>query len=474
MTRRSPASADDSGEDAPVTPAQARAAGALWRAAAAVLETGIPGAGEATRAGLVRAAHDARAAGLHRAATAAIRVVEHLRAASTEDPAFRLDDLVGDLRELLSVAHHLRQPQARLSTALRGTARREYRAAAGARLYGLCVEPIATASGYAGAATLLADDSGGIWQVSTVVPGGADVARFAARRPVPVGEVGLSHAELGRAGLLASAMRTSTDGRISGGRGTAAVAAEGVSWWEPPLDQLWRQPFTQQIERYLAGLEAPPVARPAAAGLLFLDAIVAGVGGGGVGMLVERRRLVAVAAHDSPELSYVDNLRLLGRAVGATVRLVVRPVGRRIAPIAVAAAWLPEAYGGHVDLGLDRLRPTDLPVPETVAPPRVEGQPSEIDAAPPLRPLRRRVERAVEGGRAAVPGDRSEVEHMRVFLPTAGEVAEELEAAAQPRTPSAEEFAQAWLAAATYLHAVGRRAERDDWLRPESGRADRG
>ena len=473
MTRRSVGGAGDPGEDAPVTPAQARAAQALWRAGAAVLETGIPGAGEVTRAGLVRAAHDARAAGLHRAATAAIRVVEHLRAVSTEDPAFRLDDLVGDLSELLSVAHRLRQPQARLSSALRGTARREYRPAAGARLYGLCVEPIAAASGYAGAVTLLADDGGDIWQVSTVVPGGADVARFAARRPVPVGEVGLSHADLGRAGLLASTMRASADGRISGGRGTQAVAAEGVSWWDPPLDRLWRRPFADQIERYLAGLEAPPAQRPAVAGLLFLDAVLTGASGGGVGLLAAGRRLVAVAAHDSPELSYVDNLRLLARTVGATVRLVARPVGRRIAPIAVAAPWLPQPYGGHVDLGLDRLRPADLPAPRPVPPSDAGAAPSEIDAAPPLRPLRRRLERAVEGGRAAVPGDRNEVEHMRVFLPTASELAQRLETAAQARPPS-DEFAQAWLAAATYLHAAGRRAERDDWLRPESGRADRG
>ncbi len=472
----------------PVSAAETRAADALWRAAASVLETGIPGAGAVTQASLLRAAHDARAVKLHRGAAAAIGVVEHLRAAATEDPSFRLADLVGDLRDLLSVAHRLRQRDARIGSELRGTARREYRVAPGARLYGLCVEPVATASGYAGAVTLLADATGTVWQVSTVVPGGPEVARFAARRPVSVGEVRLNHTDLGREGLLANQVSASADGRIGSGKGTSAVAANGVTWVQPPLDMFWQAPWEEQVDRYLAARELPPAQRPTVAGLLFVDATVLGAAGAGVALLAGGRELTAVAAHDSPELTYVDNLRLLARVPGAAVRVVARPVGRRrLAPIAFAAPWLPPSAGGHVDLGLDRLRRTDLPgVGETAAAPaRSEDQP------PPVHPLRRQLERAVEGGRAAVPGDPREVERLRAALPYAAELASRLEAASRPRrdafgrvmgasrlapddhdrpthAPSADDpahdLARAWLAAATYLHGALRSAERDGWL----------
>jgi hypothetical protein len=414
----------------------------------------------------MRAAHEARAVGLHRGAAAAIRVVEHLRAAATEDPAFRLADLVRAVHELLSVAHRLRQPGARIDRDLRGTARREYRVAAGTRLYGLCVEPVATASGYGGAVTLLADDTGTVWQVSAVVPGGADVARFAARRPVSVGEVRLSHTDLGRAGLLATSLSASADGRIGGGRGTAAVAAEGVTWFQEPLDLLWQVPWAAQIDRYLAALELPAAERPTAAGLLFVDAVLTGATADGLGLSAGGTPLLAVAAHDSPELAYVDNLRLLAQASGASLRLVARPVGRRrIAPIACAAPWLPQPYGGHIDLGLDRLRRAELPQAEPAA------MVMPVDEGPPVRPLVRRLERAVEGGRAAVPGDAVELERMRLALPYAAELAQRLEAASRPNRDAVgrvtgtdgENIARAWLAAATYVHAALRSAERAEW-----------
>src|SRR6266540_3553228 len=69
----------------PVTPVEAAAATALWDAAVAVLLTGIPGAGAVPQAVLLRAAHEARGARLPRGASAAIRVVEHLRAAHRDD-----------------------------------------------------------------------------------------------------------------------------------------------------------------------------------------------------------------------------------------------------------------------------------------------------------------------------------------------------------------------------------------------------
>jgi hypothetical protein len=228
------------------------------------------------------------------------------------------------------------------------------------------------------------------------------------------------------------------------------VSADGATWWEPPLASLW--------------------ARPPSSPLRFLDATVAGAGGDGVLLVIPDGELLAVAAHDSPELAYVDNLRLLARARGAPVRLVARPVGRRrLAPVALGAPWLPSAYRGHVDLGLDRLRRADLPV-DAPGPVRPWQLP---DDALPLQALRRRVERAVEGGRGAVPGDARELSRLSSLLPAAGELAGRLEAASRPHRDAlgrataagTEDFARAWLAAATYVHEAQRSADHDDWLR---------
>ena len=83
------------------------AAAMLWRAATPVLETGLPGAGAVAQAQLLRAVHEARGAGLPRAAAAGVRVVEGLRLGRADEARFRLADLSDDLRELLTVCHQI-------------------------------------------------------------------------------------------------------------------------------------------------------------------------------------------------------------------------------------------------------------------------------------------------------------------------------------------------------------------------------
>jgi hypothetical protein len=132
----------------------------------------------------------------------------------------------------------------------------------------------------------------------------------------------------------------------------------------------------------------------------------------------------------------------------------------------MAAPWLPPGHGGHVDLGLGWLRRADLP--ETGPP--AAGSWELPDDTPPLHPLRRRVERVVEGGRAAGTGDTTEIERMRAVLPQAAHLAQRLESTRRAqrdpfgRVAESDEFARAWLAAATYVSAALRAAERDDWL----------
>jgi len=439
------------------------AATALWRAGAAILAAGIPGSGAVPQATLLRAAHHARAVRLPRAASAAVRTVEHVRAAHREDPTFRLADLVADVRELLLVSHGLR-----CGVPNRGTARRDYRLAGNQRLYGLCCEPVVTASGYAGAVTHLVDPTGRLWQVASVTPGDVRLAALKVDTPVAVGETRLTHRELGNAGLRTTDLRASADGRISTGRAVRAVRADGAAWNEAPLDTLWRQPLRDQLVRYHAALDLPVAERPAGHDLLFVDGYLAGPVRDGVLVAAGGARLVGTAPHDAPELPYVDNLRLLAAATGAPVRLLGRPAGRgRVALVAAGADWLP---GRHVDLGVDRLRRADLP-PATAGPsePMFAADPVE---APPLHLLSRRLERGVEGGRAAVQGDPGDAERLRAAaLPTAAGLVERLDAVGhverdafgRSAAASDDRLADAWLAAAVYLVAAERAAELDAW-----------
>ena len=445
----------------PVTPVEAAAATALWDAAVAVLLTGIPGAGAVPQAVLLRAAHEARGARLPRGASAAIRVVEHLRAAHRDDPAFRLGELVADLRELLLVAHGLRSGRP-----LRGTARREYRLVGGRRLYGLCCEPVLTASGYAGAVVHLVDDTGQGWRVADVQPGGVDRAAYAPDALAPVGEARLTLRDLGRAGLLATDLRASADGRISTGRDVRAVATTGVCWSEPPLAGLWRVPVREQVARYHAGLDRPVAERPAGYDLAFLAGRIAGATRAGLLLATDTATVLVVPPHDTPGLPYVDNLRLLAAAVGAEITLVGRFAGGgRVEAIAAGGAWVGEP--GHVDLGVDRLTRAMTPapgVPPETAEPALEP--------PPLHLLGRRVERAVEGGRPAVPGDPRDAGLLRAAaLPTAAGLVDRLESACRVErdvfgravAAGADGFARAWLAASVYLTATARSLELARW-----------
>jgi hypothetical protein len=497
-----------------IGPAERDAATALWEAAAAILATGVSGAGAVSQATLLRAAHEARAQRLPRAASAAVRTVERLRAIHREDPAFRLADLVADLHEVLLVSHALR-----CGVPLRGTPRRDFHLVGNERLYGLCCEPIVTASGYAGAVTHLVDRVGRLWQAATVMPGGAALAVLKADTPVSVGEARLTHRELGRGGLFTTDLRASADGRISTGHTVRAVGAAGATWADPPLDDLWRRPLRDQLARHHAALDLAPAERPAGHDLLFVEGHIAGMVRDGVLVATDGPMLTAAASNDAPDLSYVDNLRVLGTSIGLPVRLVGRPAGRgRIAVIAVGG----EGFAGrHIDLGLDRLRQADVPPPAASrhqadgAPPtpsrhQTDGAPPtpsqhQTDAAPltpsqhqtlpaaatppnpsqhptiraagappapPLHLLRRRIERAVEGGRTAAPGDPRDAERLRAAaLLSAAELTERLDAACRigrdafgrAVAPSHDSLADAWLAAAVYLVAADRSAELEAW-----------
>ncbi|MER6068437.1 hypothetical protein ABT187_06180 [Streptomyces sp. NPDC001817] len=438
--------------------AQRAAALALRAAAAAVLEAGADGAGAVVQAELLRAAHTARLAGLHRAAASAVSLVTALRAARAGDPAYRLVDLVGGLRDVLSVAHRVPHATGAELAALRGTARQPYRPDGSLRLYGLFSEPVLTASGYAGAVTWTADPEGRLYQVSDVAPGGAGRAVGAADRPVRLGDTALTHRELSRAGLAVSGATVSPTGRLGAGAGVRAVGAPGAGWREEPLDRLWTVPVAEQLTRAFNGGHD----------LLFLEVTLLGTAveaaGGCLLAGCDGVVLRLTAAHDHPALAHRDNLRLLAAARGTALRVVARLIPAPHPRAQLLATEHPAQPGTRVDVGLDRLQRADLP-PAPASP--VRAAPSAEEA--PVHLLRRRVQQAVSGGRRVLsfPGDAgADARRLgRSGLATAGGLLGELHAAAAERSRDVfgrllpadpDRFARAWLAAARYTEEVDR------------------
>lgn len=440
------------------TPEQRAAAADLRDAAAAVLEAGTDGAGAVVQAELLRAAHTARLAGLPRAAGRAVSVVTALRAARSEDAAYRLADLAAALRDVLRLAHRLPDAEGQELSALRGSVRQPYAPNGSLRLYGLFSEPVLTATGYAGAVTWTADATGRLHTVSDVAPGGAGRATGAADRGVRIGDTTLTHRELSRAGLVVSGATVSPTGRLGAGAGVRAVRASGAAWHDEPLDRLWAVPAAEQVSRALTTDQD----------LLFLDVTLTGTVREAAGecLIADCAGLTLrlAAAHDDPALPHRDNLRLLASARGSRLRVVARLTPAPFPRALLLAVSHPTDPGARVDLGLDRLRRADVPAH---VPPAAASAPDTDEA--PVHLLRRRVHQAASGGRRvlAFPGGRDAdgPRLRRHGLVTAGELLDELHAAAADRArdpfgrllpADTGRFARAWLAAAVYTEELDR------------------
>ncbi|MCL7377245.1 hypothetical protein [Streptomyces sp. 35G-GA-8] len=463
-----PAVADESVLTPVLTPAQSMALDALREAVTAVLVSGISGSGAVHRAELLHAAHSARLAGLHRPAGTAVRIARLLGEARSDDPAFRLSGLSGELAELLDL---VRRPVAALSPA-----RRAYRPEGPLRLYGLFTEPVVTASGYAGATVYALAPDGALRTLSDVAPGGPDRALQASGTPVP-GGCALGLREFGDGGgVILTAPTVSPDGRIGGGGAVRSVRAAGAGWREAPLATLWQRPPAGQLASALGWLSQPADARSAGGDLLFLDGVVTGAGFAVAGGPTLR----LAAADERPELPYAENLSLLASRPGLALRLIARVVPDRPDRVhALAASWT--GHDGEpvrADLGLRPLNRSHIPaVPQ--------GRPEPMEAgAPPALPveldlLRRAVDRAVAGGRAvsALSADDELPRRLRaVGLTTGARRVEALTDAAGdrrhdvlgrllPADPGG--FALAWLAAAVYASAATESLLLAAWTPPD-------
>ncbi|MGW7432190.1 hypothetical protein ACWGIN_21890 [Streptomyces sp. NPDC054861] len=483
-----PAPSADPASVSAATAAQVRAATALWEAAAEALSAGVSAGGAVVQAELLRAAHTARLAGLPRAEAATLRVVRGLRAARDRSQGQRLGDLAAAFRELLAGAALLASGSAAPDAA--GTTRRAYAQGGSLRVYGLCREPVLSATGYGGVATHLTDHEGACYTVSDVRPGGLARARGAGSASVALGGAVLDHAGLARGGLRIVGATVSPDGRLGAGKGVSATPLRGVDWTEEPAAALFARPVHEAMAAALAG--GPTENGETVTPLLGCDVEVVGPAGeylvvrvAGDGPLLRLH-----PAHPHPELPHAANLRRLARHPGLALRVLGRPDLDRAAtlrPLAVGpvpgASYtlrLPEEWRGRADLGYDRLQgshfPRGTPGPEACAP-VAEGPDPLADA--PLWRVRRLLETGIAGGRRAVAeaGRGSDTAALvaplrRAGLGGAAELAAALtaEAAHRPRDAfgrltdaSADGYARAWLASAVHLAAAERSLVAASW-----------
>ncbi|MET7530392.1 hypothetical protein [Streptomyces goshikiensis] len=476
--------AEGAAEGGALTAAQLRAAAGLWGAAAEALAAGVTAGGAVVQAELLRAAHTARIAGLPRAEAAALRVVRGLRAARDRSAAQRLAELTGAFRELLYTAGMLASGAA--GAGLTGAVRRSYEAGGSLRVYGLCREPVLSATGYGGVATHLLGVDGAHYSVSDVRPGGLARARGAGAASVALGGAVLDHAGLARGGLRVVGATVSPEGRLGAGRGVRATAVGGVAWGEGPTAALFSRPAAEAV--------AAMPAEGAEPGLLGCDVRVVGASGDHVLVreLTPGSPLLRLApAHPHPELPHAANLRRIAGCPGLVLRVLGRPDLDRAAtlrPLAVGpvpgaehSLRLPPEWLGRADLGYDRLQGAHFPgdaeglVPEVSAP--AAGTDPLADS--PLWRVRRLLEAGVAGGRRAVAEAARGAEPAalaaalrRAGFGSAAELAAALTAEADRRPrdafgrlaeASAERYAWAWLAAAAHLAAAERSLVAASW-----------
>ncbi|WP_217142365.1 SWIM zinc finger family protein [Streptomyces sp. AC627_RSS907] len=421
-----PASPGRPAEPPPAAPTaeQVRAACGLWTAAAAVLSAGTAGAGAVLQAELLRAAHTARLAGLHRAENAALGVVRRLRDVRDPHSAHGLAELVPALRDLLLVAHRLKAADP--DPALIGTVRHHHRPDGPLRLHGVCREPVIGPGDLGGVVTHFLDDDGRWYTLHDVRPGGPARARRAGTAHVAIRSFLSDHVRLSRGGLIVSGAVVAPDGRLLPENGVRASFAAGRSWTAAASATVFARPAAGtaggELPAHPAGIAGGAgQARPltgcaveivAADGDELLVRVLTDRGGASpYARPVPAPPVRLAPAHRHPGLAHTANLRRLGAYPGLRIRVLGRIDPDRVTtlrPLAVgpvpgtgATLRLPDEWQGRADLGYDHLQsghfPPDLPRPS----PPAASHTAPPTADPPLWRVRGLLELAVAGGRRA-------------------------------------------------------------------------
>ncbi|QDV47712.1 hypothetical protein Enr13x_76230 [Stieleria neptunia] len=443
-----------------ITDAMRDAAGRCIDAIEWMLRSGARRCGVVLQSSLLRAAHQCRAAGLVHLSSAVLSVVEGVVRLRAQSGNTDVAQLQSDLARAVVLARCvLRQPSADLETI--GQVRRSFEPVDVSRLVSLLAEPIVTRSGYAGVCVYLMADDGGVYQVSEVRPGEAELASQAYRGGFELGGTTISAFQLCRSDVDVQNMTASPDRRLGRGSKTRWAVRKQTAG---PIDAspTWKKRFGRSLADQVDQLFAvqKSVGPTAAADNDFVAFGCQVLGRHEDAVLVKAddvsRPLRLRIALDTDQVPYRENLELLARSPGLELfvigrvrrhqagsidALAIRVEARREESDDDPRLELPDSWRNVCQLGLDRLERhffsrTD---PEADAPSLAAAEDARGQTEPSVdgvAGLARQQLALVLGGRGSVAspasaGHRRMIRTLtRQMLPTAAKLADAVAAAA--------------------------------------------
>lgn len=410
---------------------------------AALLRVGGRRADLLRQSGILRAAHQCRATGLINLANALLGLLESIRRQ-------RGLSVMADARELaIGFGNALRLSEALIRNQsiplhVVGQARRQFVESDLKKLLGICAEPVMTSSGYAGivvhfltdAPTSL-DSNQGFCSIHDVRPGDHQLIAQAYRGGIDMGNITLQAFEVCRSQISVQNLTVSRDGRLGKGTQTRWASRSHSSELDPFSTGRFSLPVHEQIESIFQMSSTPQDYRVAGWNLIAFTCTVLGPQGSSliVSIAGTPRPWKLRIALDVPQLPFRDNLSLLARCPGLTIRCVGRVrlnAAGEVDLLAIAAGStsnsesrdheevsagspakpelnLPDEWHGLCNIGCDRLESChvrgvnrwseDILTHDNSAPPRDDSDGSALDG---LEPLRRRHIAIALGGKNGI------------------------------------------------------------------------
>jgi hypothetical protein len=350
---------------------QRHAARELVNRIAQLLRVGVANAGVLVQSGLLRAAHQCRADGLHRLAALGLRVITGIRELRSRSPASDSAQLAEDIADILETSCHV-QSQKAVAAFWVGTARRKQMPIHPRKLHGLFAEPILTRSGFSGAAAYFLGEDDRIYTASDVRPGDAQLARDAYLGGIEIGPMILPVKQLARRLFLGSELTASGDSRLGRGKGIKIVE-QGLSTWQvEAIQKRFGRPLLDQWNTVYEQADLPAEARAAGWDFVFLQGTV--LGAVGPELLFESswdaQPIRLAIENDSEALYFRANLCMLSHAPGLRLQVIARVNLREpriVSPLAVAPVEgdtsndeprleAPLSLAGRICLGFDEIQ----------------------------------------------------------------------------------------------------------------------
>ena len=379
-----------------------KAAKFMTRSISQILQIGIANAGVVAQSGLLRAVHQCRAEGLHRASSIGLRVatgITQFRSRSRDsDP----EQLAMDVADLLEITQRVvNQPE--VDAVWIGTARRQQSPVRPRKLHGLLAEPIVTRSGFGGAVVYFLGEDDQIYTASDVRPGNAQLARDAYHGGIDIGSLTQPAKQLSRGLYLGTDLTASLDGRLGRGKKVKIVEQGQSSWESDAIQRRFSRPLVDQWNTIYDSAALPNDLRPAGWDFAFLTGVV--VGAFGPSLLfqqdMEPTPIRLEVENDHDELLFRHNLRQLSYASGLKLQIIARinlSDPTIVFPLAMvplrpeekesAALELPKRLNDRVFLGFDELHPKHL-LNRTNSP-TVTDESTFVHSDDPLAALHRR------------------------------------------------------------------------------------